>query len=75
MTNTKSEVDDFYKKWRAEAELNKNKAAKLQAEVNTHTEMQTNPRTNEGRYFKRWSMFNFFTSLFWCLLEKKEKNK
>ena len=53
MTNTKSQVDDFYKKWRAEAELNKNKAAKLQAEVNTHTEMQTNPRTNEGRYFKR----------------------
>ncbi len=53
MTNTKAEVEDFYKKWRTEAETNKNKAAKLQAEVNTHIEMQTNPSTNKGRYFKK----------------------
>ena len=51
MTNTIAEVDALHKKWRAEAEANKNKEAKLRAEVNTYLEMQTNASSRTGRYF------------------------
>ena len=69
MTNTIAEVDALHKKWRAEAEANKNKEAKLRAEVNTYLEMQTNASSRTGRYF--WNKMVLSLDVF---IEKENRN-